>query len=80
VHLNLNVTVGHDAVVHDFVTVYPGVNVSGSTELGERVSMGTNSCILQGLEIGAGSFVGAGAVVNRDLPAGVTAMGVPARW
>lgn len=80
VHLNPNVTVGHDAVVGDCVTVYPGANISGSTTLGDRVSFGTNACVLQGLTVGDDTFVGAGAVVNRPVPGGVTAMGVPARW
>jgi len=39
--------------------------------------MGAN--VIQGRAIGPWSTVGAGAVVIRDLPAGVTAVGVPAR-
>ncbi len=80
VHLNLNATVGHDAFIGDYATIFPGVNVSGSATIGTRVSLGTNSAVLQGLSVGAGSFVGAGAVVVGDVPAGVTAKGVPARW
>lgn len=43
-------------------------------------SIGANACILGGVEIGEGAVVGAGAVVTRDVPAGLTAVGNPARW
>lgn len=79
VHLNLNSTVGHDSVLGDYVTVMPGVNISGDVTLGDDVTMGTQSAILQGLAVGARTFVGAAALVTRDLPADVVAVGVPAR-
>lgn len=79
VHLNLNVTVGHDAVLGDFCTVAPGVNVSGNVTVGEGCDLGTGAAIIQKLTIGAWSVVGAGAVVNKDLPANCTAVGVPAK-
>lgn len=77
--IDVNSTVGHDAVLKDFVTLYPSVNVSGNTLLKEGVQAGTGSQILQGLTVGEGTFVGAGAVVIKDLPGGCTAVGVPAR-
>lgn len=41
--------------------------------------IGTKAVILPGVEIGEGSVVGAGAVVNRSLPSRVVAVGVPAK-
>ncbi len=80
VHVNLNATVGHDAVIDDYVTLNPGVNVSGRVHIGEAATLGTGSCVIERLTIGAGTIVGAGATVVRDLPPGVTAIGTPARF
>lgn len=79
VHLNLGVTVGHDAVLGDYVTANPNVSISGNVTLADEVNMGTGSTVIQGRSIGAGTVVGAGAAVVRDLPAGVVAVGVPAK-
>lgn len=42
-------------------------------------SIGSNATILGGVEIGAGATIGAGAVVTKDVPAGATVVGNPAR-
>lgn len=77
--INLDCTVGHDARLDDYVTLYPSVNVSGATRLFECVEMGTGSQIIQMLSVGEGTIVGAGAVVAKSLPARCTAVGVPAK-
>lgn len=77
--INLDCTIGHDAVLKDFVTLYPSVNISGNTVLEECVEMGTGSQIIQGLRVGEGTIVGAGAVVVKELPRECTAVGSPAR-
>lgn len=77
--MNLNCTVGHDAVIGDFVTMYPDANVSGITTVGECTELGTGMQVIQGVSIGSGSIVGAGAVVIRDIPDKCTAVGNPAK-
>ena len=42
-------------------------------------AIGSNATILPGVTIGEGAMVGAGAVVTKDVPAGVTVVGNPAR-
>jgi sugar O-acyltransferase (sialic acid O-acetyltransferase NeuD family) len=76
--VNLDCTVGHDSVLEDFVTVAPSVNISGRVHVGEGCDLGTSSSIIQGITIGGWTIIGAGAVVTRDLPPNVTAVGVPA--
>ncbi|MFB6247610.1 MAG: acetyltransferase [Salinibacter sp.] len=72
-------TVGHDCVLDPFATLHPGVRVSGSVHLGQGATIGAGAVILPDTTIGAHATVGAGAVVTEDLPAGRTAVGVPAR-
>jgi acetyltransferase-like isoleucine patch superfamily enzyme len=44
-----------------------------------RASIGSGAVVLGGVRIGTGALIGAGAVVTRDVPAGETVVGVPAR-
>jgi maltose O-acetyltransferase len=48
-------------------------------EIGDNVWLGGGAIVCPGVTIGEDTVVGAGAVVTRDLPAGVVAVGVPAR-
>jgi len=50
------------------------------TILRRGASIGANSTVLCGVQIGAGAMVGAGSVVTRDVPAGELWFGNPARW
>ncbi len=77
--INLDCTVGHDAILQDFVTLYPSVNISGITNIGHAVELGTGMQIIQGKNIGDNSIVGAGAVVVKDIPSKCTAVGSPAK-
>ncbi len=49
------------------------------TTVRRGASIGSGAVILGGVEIGSRSLVGAGAVVTRDVPPGMLAVGVPAR-
>jgi sugar O-acyltransferase (sialic acid O-acetyltransferase NeuD family) len=77
--LNLGCTIGHDAVLEDFCSLMPHANVGGQAHLAEAVYLGTNTTVINKVRIGARSILGAGAVAVRDLPADVTAVGVPAK-
>lgn len=47
--------------------------------IGDNVWLGGGAIVCPGVTIGEDTVVGAGAVVTRDLPAGVVAVGIPAR-
>ena len=49
------------------------------TVVKKGASIGANATILPGLTIGEGAMVGAGSVVTKDVPSGVTVVGNPAR-
>lgn len=49
------------------------------TWIEDDVAIGSGATIMCGLRIGKGAIVGAGAVVTRDVPAGATVVGNPAR-
>lgn len=71
--------VGHDAQVGSYVTIATGAVVGGYCVIGDGVRIGLNATILPFRSVGAGAHVGAGAVVTRDVPAGMTVVGNPAR-
>ena len=76
--INLDCTVGHDAFIEDYVTLYPSVNVSGATRICRCAEIGTGTQVIQGKTIGSNAIVGAGSVVTKDIPDNCTAVGVPA--
>ncbi len=77
--LNLAATVSHDTKIGDYCNINPGVHLAGNVTIGEGCYLGMGAHVIQGKSIGAGTIIGAGAIVNRDLPANVTAVGVPVR-
>ncbi len=77
--ININATIGHDSSVGDFCTVSPGCHISGRVTIGDECYIGTGAVILPNLKVGNNSIVGAGAVVTKDVPQGVTVVGIPAR-
>lgn len=77
--INWNATIGHDTTIGSCSVVFPGANVGGFARIAEGCLIGQGAQVLPGRSVGAGSRVGAGAVVTRDVPAGATVVGNPAR-
>lgn len=77
--VHYNATIGHDCELDEGATVLPGANVAGTVHLQRAVTVGSGAIVLQGLTIGEGAVVGAGAVVTKDVSAGATVVGSPAR-
>ncbi|MBF8267980.1 MAG: glmU [Dehalococcoidia bacterium] len=57
---------------------FDGVN-KNETIIEEGAFIGSDSMLVAPVRVGAGAITGAGSVVNRDVPAGATVVGAPAR-
>jgi acetyltransferase-like isoleucine patch superfamily enzyme len=55
------------------------MDIKGGVKIGKHVWIGTRSTIMDGVTIGDGAIVGAHSFVTRDVPAGATVVGTPAR-
>jgi len=77
--INTNAGVDHDCRIGNGAHIGPGTVLAGNVEIGSEAFLGVGTCVVPGVRIGRRTIVGAGSVVVRDLPDGVTAMGVPAR-
>ena len=74
-----HVLLTHDDAVSDGVTLAGRAALAGAVRVGESAYIGSGALVREGLTIGAGALVGMGSVVLRDVPAGETWAGVPAR-
>lgn len=72
-------SIDHDNVVGDFVSVSPGVHTAGRVTIEDDVFIGLGALIVGGVVVASRATVGAGAVVLRNVAAGVTVVGNPAR-
>ncbi len=72
--------IAHDVVLAEDVTLSPNVTLGGHTRVHRGATLGIAAVTHQRSTIGAYSMVGMGAVVTRDVPPFVTALGNPARY
>jgi serine O-acetyltransferase len=84
----MGVVVGETAEIGDGCTIYQGVTLGGTSlykgvkrhpTLGKDVVVSAGAKVLGGFEVGDGAKIGSNAVVIRPVPAGATAVGIPAR-
>ena len=83
----MGVVVGETAEIGDDSTLYHGVTLGGTSwnkgkrhpTLGRGVVIGAGAKVLGPIVVGEGAKIGSNAVLVKDVPAGATALGIPAR-
>jgi serine O-acetyltransferase len=84
----MGVVVGETAEIGDGCTIYQGVTLGGTSltkgakrhpTLGKNVVVSAGAKVLGGFLVGDGAKIGSNAVVIKPVPAGATAVGIPAR-
>jgi len=81
----MGVVVGETAILGDNVTLFQGVTLGGTGKetgkrhptVGNHVVIGAGAKVLGNITIGDNSYIGANAVVLKDVPANSTVVGVP---
>ena len=71
--------IGHDIRVGNNTILSPFCAPGGGSVFGDRVYVGMHSSIIELIKIGDDAIVGMGSAVFRDVPAGATVVGNPAR-
>ena len=71
--------IGPNCLIFQRVTIGTGGRMLGAPRIGGHVDIGAGAGILGGVSIGEHAKIGANAIVLCDVPAGATAVGVPAR-
>ena len=84
----MGIVIGETAEIGDECTIYQGVTLGGTSlykgtkrhpTLGRDVVVSAGAKVLGGFEVGDGAKIGSNAVVIKPVPAGATAVGIPAR-
>lgn len=79
VWLGSHAVIGHECVLGAGATVAPSATLAGGVTLGAEAYIGSGAVLHPGITVGEGALIGMGAVVLKDVPAGVTVVGNPAR-
>jgi serine O-acetyltransferase len=83
----MGVVIGETSIIGDDCTIYHGVTLGGTSwkqgkrhpTLENKVVVGAGAKILGPIIIGSGAKIGSNAVVVKDIPKNVVAVGIPAR-
>ena len=83
----MGVVVGETAIVGNNVLLYQGVTLGGTGKetgkrhptIGDNVVIGTGAKVLGNITVGGNSYIGANAVVIKDVPPNSTVVGIPGR-
>jgi len=77
--INTRSGMGHDARMEDYVSVMSVCDITGGVHLKEGVYLALGVGIIPGITIGEGAYICAGSIVFKDVEAGATMIGNPAK-
>ncbi len=79
VTINCSSGCGHDAVVEDYCTLSCYCEATGRAHLERGAFLGSHAAVMPGVRVGEFAKVAAGSVAFRNVKAGTTVIGVPAK-
>ncbi|MDR3574518.1 MAG: acetyltransferase [Anaerolineaceae bacterium] len=77
--INTKASIDHECIISDGCEVAPGATLCGCVQMDINSWVCAGATVLPRIHIGADAIVGAGAVITRNVPAGTTVVGVPAK-
>lgn len=76
--VNFGARIAHDVKIGNYCTISPGAKIMGRASLSDEVFLGANATLIEGITVGRGAIIAAGAVVTKDVPEMSLVAGVPA--
>lgn len=76
--INSSSIIEHNSIIGNYCSISPGANIGGNVTIHANTFIGSSATIIQKRIIGNNCVIGAGAVVTKDIPNNVLAVGMPA--
>jgi acetyltransferase EpsM len=77
---NVGSAVGHESSIGDFCHIGPNSFMGAISKIGDRTFTAMTSTVISGANVGRDCFIATGAVVTKDVPDNMIALGSPARF
>jgi len=77
--LNTLSSLDHDSIMDDFSSLAPSVTTGGSCQIGECSAISAGTVLINGIQIGEHSVIGAASFVREAIESFVVAYGIPAK-
>ena len=78
--MNTGSILEHDSKIGNGVHIMPGAVIGGNTSIGNYVTIGLNATVMPLITIEDGAFIGAGAVVTKNVKKNEVVVGNPAKF